>query len=111
LRWAPLARDTDGDGVRDATDNCPTVPAPGTPDGCPVDASTRGAEPPAVDLQLSSAKDNCGDEPDLVDGFRDDDGCPDEDTDKDGIDDRFDACPLVPEDFAGLTDGCPERRP
>ncbi len=36
IRWAPLAHDTDGDGVLDATDQCPTVPARGTADGCPV---------------------------------------------------------------------------
>jgi hypothetical protein len=37
LRWAPLARDTDGDGVLDAVDKCPMTPAPGTADGCPHD--------------------------------------------------------------------------
>jgi hypothetical protein len=62
-----------------------------------------------VDLQLASAHDVCTTEPDIVDGFRDDDGCPDEDQDKDGVPDRLDRCPLVPEDFAGLTDGCPEK--
>jgi OOP family OmpA-OmpF porin len=36
LRWAPLARDTDGDGVLDAADRCPTVPGRGSADGCPV---------------------------------------------------------------------------
>lgn len=36
VRWAPLARDTDGDGVLDAADRCPTVPARGTVDGCPA---------------------------------------------------------------------------
>jgi len=29
---------------------------------------------------------------------------------KDGIDDRFDRCPSLPEDFVGLADGCPEKR-
>ncbi len=37
--------------------------------------------------------------------------CPDEDTDHDGIDDRYDRCPLEAEDFAGLTEGCPEPKP
>ena len=36
IRWEPLAHDTDGDGVLDATDKCPTVPARGTADGCPL---------------------------------------------------------------------------
>ena len=42
------------------------------------------------------------------DGFKADDGCPDEDQDKDGIPDRYDLCPLIPDDLAGLPDGCPE---
>jgi hypothetical protein len=36
IRWEPLARDTDRDGVPDASDRCPTVPARGTADGCPM---------------------------------------------------------------------------
>jgi len=36
IRWEPLARDTDGDGVPDAVDKCPTLAARGTADGCPV---------------------------------------------------------------------------
>src|ERR1019366_3504167 len=36
IRWAPLARDTDGDGVLDAADRRPRTPAPSTPDGCPA---------------------------------------------------------------------------
>jgi OOP family OmpA-OmpF porin len=39
VRWAPLARDSDGDGVPDAVDGCPTTPAPGSADGCPHDDS------------------------------------------------------------------------
>jgi OOP family OmpA-OmpF porin len=42
VRWAPMARDTDGDGIVDAVDKCPTTRAPGTLDGCPADP---GAEP------------------------------------------------------------------
>ena len=36
IRWEPLARDTDEDGVLDSADKCPTIPARGTMDGCPV---------------------------------------------------------------------------
>jgi hypothetical protein len=85
IRWAPLVH-----------------AAPVTPTTAPAAS--------AVDLHLSTARDVCISDPDLVDGFKDDDGCPDEDQDKDGIPDRLDRCPLVPEDFAGLTDGCPEKR-
>ena len=110
VRWAPLSRDTDGDGVPDTTDKCPSTPASGTEDGCPAPASPGGSTAPAIDLHLGSAIDACEEEPDLVDGFRREDGCPDDDQDKDGIDDRWDQCPLVPEDFVGRTDGCPEKR-
>ncbi len=41
VRWEPLSRDTDGDGVVDAIDKCPTTRAPGTLDGCPA-AETPG---------------------------------------------------------------------
>jgi hypothetical protein len=77
----------------------------------PTDAprkSAHGASRPPPRLDLNAAADVCKDDPDTVDGFKDTDGCPDEDADKDGIDDRYDRCPLVPEDFAGLTDGCPD---
>ena len=61
----------------------------------------------SVDLGLAAAHDPCTSDPDVVDGFKDTDGCPDEDQDKDGVPNRFDKCPLVAEDYAGLTDGCP----
>jgi hypothetical protein len=63
-----------------------------------------------VRLDLARVPDTCKEEPDTVDGFRATDGCPDEDTDKDGIDDRFDKCPLDAEDFLGPSDGCPEGK-
>jgi len=106
IRWAPQARDTDGDGVLDSQDRCPSQPAH-TKDGCPAAPAAPSA--PVVDLHLATAHDVCTTEPELVDGFRDDDGCPDEDQDKDGIPDRFDRCPLVAEDFVGAADGCPEK--
>jgi hypothetical protein len=106
VRWAPLARDTDGDGVLDSQDRCPSQPAR-TRDGCPAAPASPSAR--AVDLHLSTAHDVCTTDPELVDGFKDDDGCPDEDQDKDGIPDRFDKCPLVAEDFVGPADGCPEK--
>jgi OOP family OmpA-OmpF porin len=42
VRWAPLRRDTDGDGVPDTTDKCPSTPASGTEDGCPARALPDG---------------------------------------------------------------------
>jgi len=48
--------------------------------------------------------------PEDRDGFEDDDGCPDDDNDMDGVPDTDDRCPLVPEDEDGFEDrdGCPE---
>ncbi len=55
-------------------------------------------------------EDQCPDEPEDFDGFKDSDGCPDPDNDNDGIPDVDDQCPNVPEDRDGDedTDGCPE---
>ncbi|MFW5960779.1 MAG: OmpA family protein, partial [Chitinivibrionales bacterium] len=54
--------------------------------------------------------DQCPDVPEDVDGFEDDDGCPDFDNDGDGIYDVDDKCPDEPEDFDGFEDddGCPD---
>lgn len=45
-----------------------------------------------------------------MDGDRDDDGCPDNDTDRDNLNDDVDQCPTEPEDTDGFgdEDGCPE---
>jgi hypothetical protein len=104
VRYAPLGRDTDGDGVLDKDDKCPSVAAP---KGCP-ETETRAPDPNArVRLTPSNV---CTTEPDSVDGFRDSDGCPDEDSDNDGVPNRMDKCPLASEDFAGAADGCPEKK-
>ena len=53
----------------------------------------------------------CRKEPETVNGFQDDDGCPDvADHDGDGILDADDACVDEPEDVDGIDDddGCPE---
>lgn len=52
--------------------------------------------------------DACPNMPEDIDGFEDEDGCPDFDNDNDGIYDSQDNCPDVPEDFDGFRDddGC-----
>jgi hypothetical protein len=54
--------------------------------------------------------DQCPDLPEDIDGFEDEDGCPDEDNDQDGILDIIDACPDEAEDLDGFEDddGCPD---
>ncbi|MCV0393633.1 MAG: thrombospondin type 3 repeat-containing protein [Nitrosopumilus sp.] len=53
--------------------------------------------------------------PETVNGYNDNDGCPDSlpDTDGDGIIDANDSCPIQPENFNGITDsdGCPDSSP
>jgi len=55
--------------------------------------------------------DKCPDQPEDIDGFADDDGCPDPDNDGDHILDVDDKCPLEPEVVNGIDDddGCPDR--
>jgi outer membrane protein OmpA-like peptidoglycan-associated protein len=54
--------------------------------------------------------DQCPDVAEDVDGFEDEDGCPDFDNDGDGIADNVDNCPDDPEDLEGFQDqdGCPD---
>jgi len=55
--------------------------------------------------------DQCPTEPEDVDGWMDDDGCPEDDNDADGIADKIDSCPNDPEDRDGFEDddGCAEN--
>lgn len=54
--------------------------------------------------------DACREEPEDIDGFQDEDGCPDPDNDGDGVEDVDDKCPDEPEDADGHddADGCPD---
>ena len=55
-------------------------------------------------------RDQCPREPEDLDGWKDDDGCPDPDNDGDGIPDVRDRCPNEPEDRDHFEDedGCPD---
>ncbi len=55
-------------------------------------------------------KDSCPDSPEDMDGYQDEDGCPEYDNDGDGIADELDGAPNDPEDFDGWQDedGIPE---
>jgi outer membrane protein OmpA-like peptidoglycan-associated protein len=59
---------------------------------------------------VKDSVDKCPDESEDLDGFEDEDGCPDPDNDRDGIPDVDDKCPNDPEDKDGIEDedGCPE---
>lgn len=92
--------DTDSDGFPDAQDACPEQAGVAAFDGCP-DTDGDG---------IPDSRDACPNEPEDMDGFKDEDGCPEADNDGDGILDADDACPLEPELTNGFEDedGCPE---
>ena len=100
--------DSDGDGIPDASDACPTQPEDGIgaapADGCP-DSDNDSDGDGVVD-----AADRCPEEPEDRDGHLDDDGCPDVDNDGDGILDASDRCPDAAEDIDEFEDedGCPD---
>lgn len=85
--------DTDSDGIEDSKDECPTVPGLAEFNGCP-DRDGDG---------IPDHKDACPD----VKGIAKYGGCPDPDRDGDGIINEKDKCPDVPGTFAAQ--GCPDR--
>jgi OmpA-OmpF porin, OOP family len=106
VRYAPLARDTDKDGVLDKDDQCPDQREDRDgfqdEDGCPDPDNDRDG--------ISDEQDRCRDTPEDHDGFQDEDGCPDLDDDHDGVPDVNDQCRSKPEDRDGFQDGdgCPD---
>lgn len=107
------AADSDGDGIKDKNDKCPTVFGLAKFDGCP-DTDADGIVDskdacPKVAGTLNGCPDTDGD------GIADkDDACPTvagtvtfngcKDSDGDGIEDSKDACPTIP----GVINGCPD---
>ncbi len=59
---------------------------------------------------IADTKDSCPKQAEDVDGFQDEDGCPDPDNDQDQIADVDDRCPFHAEDIDGVEDkdGCPD---
>lgn len=119
--------DTDGDGIVDTQDKCPSVAGPGR-DGCPVvdtdqdgvldDADkcpdTKGVAPTGCPADTDEdgfidENDKCPTEKGVAP-----DGCPsNKDTDGDKILDTHDKCPNEPENVNGFedSDGCPDVIP
>ncbi|MCX5783647.1 MAG: OmpA family protein [Elusimicrobia bacterium] len=92
--------DTDGDGVKDATDSCPNT-LPGlmvSADGCPLDSDKDG---------VADYIDSCPNTPAAT--AVDEKGCPlaKPDIDADGVDDSKDQCPQTPVGTAVDEKGCP----
>ena len=88
-----VEKDTDGDGILDKDDKCPTIPGVAKYFGCPV--------PDRDGDGINDDNDKCPD----VKGLAKYDGCPIPDRDKDGINDEEDKCPDVP--GVARYQGCP----
>ncbi len=137
LGLKPKVVDTDGDGVPDDVDKCPTVPqGPNGKDGCPnPDSDGDGiCDPWVLDNGLSPqfagvcrGSDDCPDLRGDLGGRETLNGCPDPDHDKDGVCDPWvhakgldadyvaqcsgvDKCPNVPQG-PNSVDGCPDPTP
>lgn len=82
----------------------PLAPLPGAPAPRPID---RGDDD---DDGVINSEDECPLDAEDLDGFQDDDGCPDLDNDGDGLLDEVDPCPNEAEDMDGFQDGdgCPD---
>lgn len=118
--------DSDGDGLLDPDDFCPTVAEDfddfDDGDGCPEEDNDEDGLPDSRDRcplapenrngvddgdgcpendsdgdRIPDSRDNCPDQEEDVDGVDDGDGCPDLDDDADGVPDKDDACPQLPE--------------
>ena len=89
----PVDKDTDGDGIFDSRDKCPTVPGVAKYEGCPVPDTDKDG--------ILDDKDKCPDMP----GYPELNGCPYPDRDKDGVTDNKDRCPDEP--GSTQNDGCP----
>lgn len=77
---------------------------------CTHAATTRISPPDDDGDGVPLAVDSCPTEPEDVDRFSDEDGCPDADNDGDARSDVDDICPNEPEDVDGFhdDDGCPD---
>lgn len=60
--------------------------------------------------KIPDREDLCINDPEDMDAFEDEDGCPELDNDSDGVPDADDGCPLEAEDIDGFedADGCPD---
>ena len=93
----PAPIDTDGDGIVDSLDKCPTVPGLAKYQGCPIPDTDKDG--------INDEEDKCPTVPGLAKYH----GCPIPDTDGDGINDEVDKCPTVP--GVAAYQGCPDMTP
>ncbi|MBL8636349.1 MAG: OmpA family protein [Myxococcales bacterium] len=97
----PPVVDSDGDGIVDTIDKCPTAAGLPVNAGCPDQDSDSDGVVDRLDKCPSEA------------GIKENDGCADKDSDGDGIVDRLDKCPSEPETKNQFQDedGCADELP
>jgi outer membrane protein OmpA-like peptidoglycan-associated protein len=88
--------DTDKDGINDEQDKCPTVAGLAKYQGCPIPDTDKDA--------INDEEDKCA----TVAGLARYQGCPIPDTDQDGVNDEEDKCPTVKGTVEN--NGCPELK-
>ena len=99
--------DNDGDGLTDLLDRCPN-------DRMTVLRMVTAARTWIIRDGFLDVEDRCPDEPENLNNYQDEDGCPDAkpiaDTDGDRLTDDVDRCPYDAEDYDTFEDedGCPE---
>jgi|GEM_PF-5998111 len=107
--------DTDGDGIPDSRDHCPTESGPRATNGCPAfsvapPAATVTPQAPVAQPIVDSDGDSVADSEDVcpqVPGYPEWNGCPD--TDGDGLTTQYDNCP---EEYGSRENlGCPDNDP
>jgi outer membrane protein OmpA-like peptidoglycan-associated protein len=74
-----------------------------------VGLPTRGGQKDGDGDGITDRQDRCPDAAEDMDGFQDDDGCPEADNDGDRILDDDDECPDDAEEPGGDRDGCPDH--
>ncbi len=74
-----------------------------------VGLPTRGGRKDSDGDAITDLEDRCPQEAEDLDGFQDNDGCPEPDNDHDGVLDDDDECPDDAEERGGDGDGCPDK--
>jgi len=126
VRWEPSPNDPDHDGVKSQqrAEPGPVQETAGDEPGgekSGVDGAADDDEPASVDDVDDAAReaairggyDACPDLPEDFDGVEDEDGCPEGDSDEDGVLDYLDRCPDQQETINGFKDddGCEDEGP
>ncbi len=121
VRWEPSPNDPDHDGIRSPEPNERSEAYVVKDEPGASDEGADQGEPTSVDdvddaeraAAIRGGYDACPDLPEDFDGIEDEDGCPEGDSDHDGVLDYLDRCPNEQETINGFEDddGCEDEGP